>query len=118
MCGTREKRYCERQVEPGLRVVDIGTNQGWYFLLLSHIVGEKARVYTSRRSAGRVVFGPERNLFESVCRNCQDNGATNIEMHNVAYHGQMKLYRSQMNSGDKRLPGAAIRRGSKKPRFW
>ena len=95
--GQEEKRFLERHIRPGMRVADIGANQGLYTLLISRIVGTGGHVHA---------FEPDASLFASLTRNCGQNGARNIELHNVALGqtpGTLKLYRSQVNSGDNRL---------------
>jgi FkbM family methyltransferase len=95
--GQEEKRFLERHIRPGMRVLDIGANQGVYTLLISRIVGKDGCVHA---------FEPDAGLFASLRRNCERNGAANIRLHNVALgrdSGVMKFYRSQVNSGDNRL---------------
>jgi FkbM family methyltransferase len=95
--GEEEKRFLEKQVQLGMRVLDIGANTGVYTLLLSRIVGNNGSVHA---------FEPEGSLFASLRENCERNRADNIQLHNIALGraaGTMKLYRSQVNSGDNRL---------------
>jgi FkbM family methyltransferase len=95
--GQEEKRFFERHIRPGMRVLDIGANQGLYTLLISRIVGSSGCVHA---------FEPDAGLFASLRRNCERNGAANIEFHNVALGlapGVMNFYRSKVNSGDNRL---------------
>jgi len=95
--GHDERRFMEQQVRSGMQVVDVGANQGLHTLLMSRTLGAQGRVYS---------FEPDPGLFGSLRRNCEKNGAANVELHNVALGcqtGSMKLYRSQVNSGDNRL---------------
>jgi FkbM family methyltransferase len=95
--GAEEKSFLERQVRPGMRVLDIGANQGIYSLLLSRLVGKDGHVHC---------FEPDPRLFASLQGNCKRNGAANMDLHNVALGrtpGVMKLHRSRFNSGDNRL---------------
>lgn len=95
--GKEDLRFFEQQIRPGMRVLDIGANQGIYSLLISRMVGNEGCVHA---------FEPDPGLFDSLRRNCERNRAANIELHNVALGsapGVMKLYRSQVNAGDNRL---------------
>jgi len=95
--GQEEKRFLEQHIRPGMRVLDIGANQGLYTLLISRIAGSDGFVHA---------FEPDASLFASLRKNCERNRAANIELHNVALGrvpGFMKFYRSQVNSGDNRL---------------
>jgi FkbM family methyltransferase len=95
--GQEEKRYLEFHIRPGMRVLDIGANQGMYTLLISRIVGRDGCVHA---------FEPDARLFASLRKNCEGNGAANIKLHNVALGraaGVTKFYRSKVHSGDNRL---------------
>lgn len=56
-------------VKPGMTVVDIGANIGYYSLLASRLVGESGKVYA---------FEPFENTFEILKRNIAVNGLHNI----------------------------------------
>ncbi|HET6206137.1 MAG TPA: FkbM family methyltransferase [Terracidiphilus sp.] len=95
--GGEEKRFLERHVRPGMRVLDIGANQGIYSLLLSKLVGSAGHLHC---------FEPDPLLFASLSNNCMRSGATNIRLHNIGLGstaGALTLYRSRLNSGDNRL---------------
>jgi FkbM family methyltransferase len=95
--GNPERRFLERNIRPGMQVLDIGANQGLYTLLSSRLLGSQGRVYA---------FEPDPGLFASLRGHCEVNGAKNVELHNVALGqapGVMKLYRSRINAGDNRL---------------
>jgi FkbM family methyltransferase len=95
--GTEEKWFLEQHVRPGMHVADIGANQGLYTLLISDIVGSEGSVHA---------FEPDACLFASLRKNCEANRASNVALHNVALGrvpGEMKMYRSRVNSGDNRL---------------
>lgn len=95
--GGPEKRFLAQHVRPGMQVLDIGANQGLCTLLLSQIVGKEGHVFA---------FEPDPVLFYSLRKHCEENGAVNLELHNIALGhkpGVMKLYRCQVNSGDNRL---------------
>jgi FkbM family methyltransferase len=99
--GTDERDFFIEHVHPGMRALDIGANQGLYTLLLSRIVGGQGHVFA---------FEPDPVIFRSLRRHCDQNGAANTELHNVALgfkHGSMKLYRSRLNAGDNRLAKSA-----------
>jgi len=87
-------------VQPGMRVVDIGANQGLYTLLLAELVGERGSV---------LAFEPDPELFGALSRNCAANCVRNVDLQNYALgsaSGSAVLYRSLLNAGDNRLaPG-------------
>lgn len=56
-------------IKPGMNVVDIGANIGYYSLLASRLVGESGKVYA---------FEPFENTFEILERNVVVNGLYNI----------------------------------------
>ena len=91
------RAFLQRTVQPGMRVVDIGANQGLFTLLLSRLVGPSGRV---------VAFEPDPELFHTLERNCRVNQASNVTLHNLGLSsqaGRLVLYRSLFNAGDNRL---------------
>ena len=95
--GGEERRLLERYVKPAMKVFDIGANQGIYTMFLSRLVGADGHIHA---------FEPDADLFASLRRNCESNRLANVSLHNIALGcaaGSMRLYRSQLNSGDNRL---------------
>jgi len=64
--GEEEKQFLERHVKPGMRVLDIGANQGIYSLLMSRLVGPSGHLHC---------FEPDPRLFASLRENCRRSGA-------------------------------------------
>ncbi len=84
-------------IRPGMRVVDIGANQGLYTLLLAELVGEQGSV---------LAFEPDPELFDVLSRNCVANHVRNVGLRNCALgsaNGSAVLSRSLLNAGDNRL---------------
>src|ERR1051326_8980092 len=59
--GKEDLRFFEQHLRPGMRVLDIGANQGIYSLMISRIVGQDGCVYS---------FEPDPGLFDSLRLNC------------------------------------------------
>ncbi len=97
LMGREDRALLQARVRPGMRVADIGANQGLYTLLLSRLVGTEGRVWA---------FEPDDVLFAALERNLAVNGVTNVLASHRALGsapGAMTLYRSLLNSGDNRL---------------
>ena len=62
-------------LKPGMNVVDIGGNLGYYALLAAQVVGEKGRV---------IAIEPVAANFARLCENVRANGYRNVLLHNVA----------------------------------
>jgi FkbM family methyltransferase len=62
-------------VRPGMTVVDVGANIGYYTLLASHLVGAQGRVYA---------FEPDARNFAYLERNIRANECTNVTAVNAA----------------------------------
>jgi FkbM family methyltransferase len=81
----REKlRYLEETVRPGMTVLDIGANIGFYTRFLSKLVGETGVVYA---------FEPDQLNFERMCANTQ--GLQNVKLVRAAVGSKtrkLKLY--------------------------
>ena len=95
--GRAECTALRRYVRPGMTVLDVGGNLGLYTLLLSRLVGPTGRVIT---------FEPDPDLFALLQRNCELNGCTNVEAHNLGLGGRrdrLVLRRMIFNSGDNTL---------------
>lgn len=100
LMGRDDLAFLRAHVRPGMRVIDIGANQGLYTLLFSGLVGEAGTVWA---------FEPDDVLFASLEENLAANAATNVRaLHRAlgAASGTMTLYRSLLNSGDNRLAAA------------
>jgi FkbM family methyltransferase len=79
----------ETYLKPGMVVVDVGANTGLYTLLFSLLVGSKGKVYA---------FEPVPSLAKRIEENVRLNGATNVDVFNVAAGcrtGSTKLYLSK-----------------------
>jgi len=84
-------------VQPGMRVLDLGANIGYYTLLISRAVGEKGHIWA---------FEPDPDNFAILQRNLALNECPNVTPHQMAAGeapGKATLYRSLLNRGDNRL---------------
>jgi FkbM family methyltransferase len=105
--GERERLLMDLLIKPGMKIVDVGANVGLYTLYMAGIVGTEGRV---------VAFEPDPDLVEILRKNCTENGASNIEVHNCALGDRadrLVLNRLTLNSGENHLGAddhAAFRR--------
>lgn len=80
-------------LRPGMTVLDIGANTGYYSLLAANVVGNQGRVYA---------FEPEPHNFWLLTENIRLNQLTNIIAIQKAISdktGKMKLYKDRWNFG-------------------
>jgi FkbM family methyltransferase len=90
--GTFERFECELFVDairPGMTVLDLGANIGYYTLLASRAVGHVGSVYA---------FEPDPRSFRSLCANVEVNGARNVRTFEAAVSarpGSRTLYLSE-----------------------
>lgn len=76
--GIREKgavKIVHRVVKPGMFVIDIGANLGYYALMESRLVGPEGKVYA---------IEPVEKNHEVLCKNVQINKYRNVETFNLA----------------------------------
>jgi FkbM family methyltransferase len=93
-------------IKPGMTVVDVGANIGYYTLVFADLVGASGRV---------IAFEPDPDLYSAAVENVRRNGkADTVRLHNCAlgaHAGELHLLRGHFNSGDNRLrradPGSA-----------
>jgi FkbM family methyltransferase len=82
------------EIRPGMTIVDLGANIGYYTLLFSKLTGESGRVYA---------FEPEPQNFALLQQNLSRNERTNVVALNRAASdraGESFLYLSIENHGD------------------
>ncbi|HEY5227680.1 MAG TPA: FkbM family methyltransferase [Opitutaceae bacterium] len=106
--GEREREIMDLLLKPGMNVVDVGANVGLYTLYMAGIVGPEGRV---------AAFEPDPDLVEILRKNCAENGATRIEVHNCALGekaDRLVLSRLTLNSGENHL-GADSREAFRRP---
>jgi FkbM family methyltransferase len=92
-----ETALCKRELRPGMRVLDVGANIGYFSLLFARLVGPSGHVHA---------FEPEPRNFELLQRNIARNGYTNVTAVRKAVSrtsGIQRLYKSPDNLGDHRL---------------
>jgi FkbM family methyltransferase len=83
----------KRITKPGMTVLDIGANIGWYTLLGAKLVGQNGRV---------ISVEPEQRNFETLSRSIAMNKFQNIRLINACMTdtaGEVKLYLSTSNPG-------------------
>ena len=84
-------------VRPGMTVVDIGANIGYFTVHLSRLVGAHGVVHA---------FEPEPVNFSILTENVNMNGLTNVRLHRAAVgkeRGDASLHTSDFNGGMHRL---------------
>ncbi|MCJ7805543.1 FkbM family methyltransferase [Patescibacteria group bacterium] len=97
-----EIEFIKKVIKPGMIVLDIGANIGFFTLILSDLVGRKGKVYA---------FEPEKNNFRNLKRLC--GRLKNVKLNNLAVgkkNGTINLYVSNTlnvdhltyNNGEKR----------------
>lgn len=73
-------------VKPGMNVIDIGANMGYFTLILSHLVGSKGKVFA---------FEPNPTMNEILKKNCEINNLKNVKIFQEALaesKGNLKLF--------------------------
>jgi len=70
-----ETAFIRRHVRPGMAVVDIGANLGWFTFHLAHITGPTGRVDA---------FEPRADLFDLLTRSVAESKLANVRLHNCA----------------------------------
>jgi FkbM family methyltransferase len=89
-----ETALLSAEIRPGMTIVDVGANIGYYTLLFSKLTGDRGRVYA---------FEPEPQNFALLQQNLSRNGRTNVVALNRAASdraGESFLYLSTENLGD------------------
>lgn len=84
-------------VRPGMTVVDVGANIGYFTAHLSRLVGSQGWVHA---------FEPEPVNFSILMENVSMNGLSNVALHHAAVgreHGEASLHISDFNGGMHRL---------------
>jgi FkbM family methyltransferase len=84
-------------LKPGMTVIDIGANTGYYTLIAALSVGETGRI---------VAFEPYPGNVEILSRNVELNRLDNVTIEAYAISdldGVVKLYLSNINAGDHRI---------------
>lgn len=93
-----ETELCRRVVKPGMRVLDVGANIGYYTTLLSELVGDSGHV---------VAVEPDPENYRLLQANCAEEVSSgNVILHQVALgRAQTKadLYRAPDSNGMHRL---------------
>jgi FkbM family methyltransferase len=90
----REKILYERELRPGMTVVDAGANVGYFSLLFARLVGPTGRVFA---------LEPDPRNFDLLRRNIERNGYSNVTAVPVALSresGRQKFSRSPHNFAD------------------
>jgi FkbM family methyltransferase len=98
--------WLAEHIGPGMTVVDVGANIGYYTLVFADLAGPSGRV---------IAFEPDPDLYGAAVENVRRNGkAGTVRLNNCALGSQpaeLHLLRGHVNSGDNRLrradPGTA-----------
>ena len=102
-----ETQLLPQLVKPGMRVVDVGANIGYYTLLLARLVGPNGEV---------IAFEPDLNNYRLLTKNAARNHFASITAVNKAvadYNGRARLFINKGHRGDHRIyagnePRAAV----------
>lgn len=92
-----EAEIYRSRVKPGMTVVEIGANVGFFTLLFSGLAGESGRV---------LAFEPDPSNFRLLERSARENSRGNINCRQAAVSdraGTLKLFISEENRGDHRV---------------
>ncbi len=97
---TAETQFVMDKIKPGMRVLDIGANVGYYTALFSKLTGPTGEV---------IAFEPEPGNYEYLKQTIQLNGFAQAKPVNAAVAqepGTTFLYLSDSNQGDHRIYNA------------
>ena len=91
ICSEPLETFVVRSVlRPGMTVIDVGANRGWYTLLFSKLVGPAGRV---------IAFEPVPEMFQVLIQNMGLNTFTkNVQAHQAAASNEVGLARICINS--------------------
>ena len=81
--------YIKKNVKDGDVVLDLGSNLGYFTLLLARQVGDCGMVYA---------FEPHPEMFKILTKNVEMNGYSNIKLYNVAVSDRVGTARFFINS--------------------
>jgi FkbM family methyltransferase len=70
-----ETSFVRKTVRPGMRVLDIGANLGWFTVQMAKLVGPCGHVAS---------FEPRADLFHYLSRTVHENKLKNVSLHNCA----------------------------------
>ena len=88
-----ESEIFRSKVKPGMTIIDIGANLGYYTAIASRLTGDKGLV---------IAFEPEPNFFKLLSRNISRNNLNNVACFELAIaekNGLTDLYLSNENKG-------------------
>ena len=88
-----ESELFRSKIKPGMAIIDIGANLGYYTAIASRLAGEQGLV---------VAFEPEPNFFKLLSRNIRRNNMKNVipfELAIAEKNGLVNLYLSNENKG-------------------
>ena len=99
-----EQQLVRRYVKPGMRVLDVGANIGYYLLLFEELVGPRGEV---------ICVEPSPENLPELRANIANNGFSNVLLHEVAVGASegTAAIKSGINSGVATLGDGAVRSG-------
>ena len=101
-----EAEFLKSVIKKGMKVVDVGSNIGYYTLIAADLIGSGGRVFS---------FEPDTENFRLLQKNISENNCQNIEAINLAVSdktGKLRLFLSEENQGDHRIYDSGSKRQS------
>lgn len=95
--GTEDRAILRSLIKPGMRIADIGANQGLYSLEMARLAGPAGEV---------LAFEPQPQLYTALKANLEANRAANVRTFPIALGaepGRAMLQESAFNNGDNRI---------------
>lgn len=105
MASSLEAELYRARIKPGMTVLEIGANVGFFTLLFSGLAGEQGRV---------LAFEPDPSNFRLLEKSAAESGRANITCRQAAVSdrsGTLKLFISEENRGDHRVYDCGDGRG-------
>lgn len=97
LMDSSETEFLKSVIKRGMKVVDVGSNIGYYTLIVADLVGSEGKIFA---------FEPDTENFRLLQKNISENNCQNVETVNLAVSdkaGTARLFLSEENQGDHRI---------------